>query len=202
MREVLQEKMDEARVRNVFDKCASGAIDVEVVRTESPSLLAKLIVEEKTRFEVMGEISDEDEVLKMMEERLLSKQFRLVCMAENHWNSVRTVSTLEDEVTCPICDSRMIAAVHQSNQTLVKILEKRRRGEALSKKETRDYQAASLTAQLIARYGKTAILVLAGRGIGATTAARILNPRLKDRLDILRAIAKGELEYERTRPYW
>ena len=202
MREVLQEKMDEGKIRDVFKRCSSGDLEIHLVRTSEPSPLAKLIVEEKTRFEVMGEISEEDEVLKMMEERLLSKQFRLVCMAGNHWNSVRTVSTLEEAVTCPICGSKMVAAVNQSNDTFAKILAKRVKGEKLSKQEDREYKSAALTAELISRYGRTALVVLAGRGIGATTAARILNPGLTDRLDILRAIAKGELEYERTRPYW
>jgi hypothetical protein len=59
-----------------------------------------------------------------------------------------------------------------------------------------------LTAELISRHGKNALLVLAGRGIGAVTAARILGSGLTERLAILRAIARGELEYERTRPYW
>jgi ATP-dependent Lhr-like helicase len=202
MREVLDDKMDEKRAMNVFDRFSEGGLEIHIVKTAGPSPLARLIIEEKTRFEVMGEITDEDEVLRMMEERLLSKKFRLVCMAEGHWNSVRTLTTLEDIVACPICDSKMIAATSPTKKDILKILTKRKRGETLTKSEEKEHKAASLTAELVSRYGKTALIVLAGRGIGATTAARILKPRLKDRLDILRAIAKGELQYERTRQYW
>jgi ATP-dependent Lhr-like helicase len=202
MREVLVDKMDEKRVMDVFDRYSKGNLRVHIANTDNPSPLARLIIEEKTRFEVMGEITDEDEVLRMMEERLLSKKFRLVCMAADHWNSVRTLSTLDDEVRCPICDSKMIAAVSPTSKDLQKIVAKRVRGEKLTRSEEKEFKAASLTAELISRYGKTALLVLAGRGIGATTASRILKPGLKDRLEILRAIAKGEMQYERTRPYW
>ncbi|MHA2176762.1 MAG: DEAD/DEAH box helicase [Candidatus Thorarchaeota archaeon] len=202
MREVLDDKMDEERVMEIFDRYSEGKVEIHSVMTKGPSPLARLIIEEKTRFEVMGEITEEDEVLRMVEERLLAKKFRLICMAEGHWNSVRTVSTLEDTVACPICDSRMIAAVYPSKNDLLKIIAKRKRGEGLTKTEVKEHQAASLTAELISRYGKTALMVLAGRGIGATTAARLLKPRLKDRLEILREIAKGELQYERTRQYW
>lgn len=202
MREVLEEKMDEKRMRSVFDQFTEGTIQVRVVKTEIPSPLARLIIEEKTRFEVMGEITEEDEVLKMMEERLLSKQFRLFCMAENHWNSVRTISTLEDQVSCPICGSKMIAVLQVSNNDFEKTLKKHIRNEPLSKKEQKIFKDAALTAELVSRYGKIALLVLAGRGIGARTASRILRPGLTERLEILREIAKGELEYERTRPYW
>jgi ATP-dependent Lhr-like helicase len=150
----------------------------------------------------MGEITEEDEILRMIEERLLSKKFRLICMAGNHWNSVRTVTTMEDIITCPICASKMIGVLQISDNDFPKLLEKRLRGKSLTKDEEKKYRAASLTAELVSRYGKTALLVLAGRGIGPTTASRILSPGLKERLQILRAIAKGELEYERTRPFW
>ncbi|MHA1769679.1 MAG: DEAD/DEAH box helicase [Candidatus Thorarchaeota archaeon] len=202
MREVIEEKMDEPRMKSVFDRCSSGELEVRCVKTHKYSELARLIIEEKTRFEVMGEITEEDEVLRMMEERLLAKRFRLVCMAGNHWNSVRTVSTLEDSVSCPVCGSRMIAAISPANDRLAKLLNRRMQGQPISKTEEREYKSAALTAQLISRYGKTALIVLAGRGIGPTVAARILRPGHTDRLEILRAIAKGELEYERTRPYW
>ena len=202
MREVLEEKMDEKRAMEVFGRFSSGDLKIHEVKTVKPSPLARLIVEEKTRFEVMGEITEEDEVLRMMEERLLSKQFRLICMAGNHWNSVRTITTMDDVVTCPICESKMIGVLQLSDNDFPKLLEKRLRGEVLTKEEEKKYKAASLTAELVSIYGKTALLVLAGRGIGATTASRILSPGLKERLQILRAIVKGELQYERTRPYW
>lgn len=202
MREVLDDKMDEKRVMAVFDRYSNGKLSVHVVSTETPTPLARLIIEEKTRFEVMGEITEEDEVLRMMEERLLAKKFRLICMASDHWNSVRTLSTLEDQISCPICGSRMITAISPTKKDFQKIIAKRVRGEKLTRNEEKEHKAASLVAELVSRYGKTALLVLAGRGIGATTASRILRPGLTDRLEILRAIAKGELEYERTRPYW
>ena len=202
MREVMEEKMDAKRALEVFTKFSSGNLTIHVVKTTTPSPLARLIIEEKTRFEVMGEITDEDEVLRMMEERLLSKQFRLVCMAQSHWDSVRTISTFEGRVECPICGSTMVAVLPVSERDFTKLVAKRLKGESLSKGEQKRYNAAALTAELVSTYGKTALLVLAGRGIGAVTAARILQPRLNERLEILRAIAKGELQYERTRPYW
>jgi ATP-dependent Lhr-like helicase len=202
MREVLEEKMDRKRALEVFTRFSKGKLIIHVVKTETPSPLARLIIEEKTRFEVMGEITEEDEVLRMMEERLLSKQFRMICMAQGHWDSIRTISTFEDVVECPICGSKMIAALPISEKNFTKLIAKRVKGEPFTKEEEKRYLVAVLTAELISRYGKTALLVLAGRGIGATTASRILEPGLIERLEILKAIAKGELQYERTRPYW
>ncbi|TFG13466.1 DEAD/DEAH box helicase [Candidatus Thorarchaeota archaeon] len=202
MKEILREKLDENRMLEVFEKIDTGEIQTVISKRKQPSLLARLIIEEKTRFEVMGEISDEDEVLRFLEERLLSRKFRLICMAKNDWNSVRTISTLDDEITCPICNSRMIAAVRERVKNLPTILRKVKAGEMLSGEEKKRYENASLTASLVAQYGKKALLALAGRGIGPTTASRVLRPGQTDRLTLLHSIAKAEQEYERTRPFW
>ncbi|MHA1215844.1 MAG: DEAD/DEAH box helicase [Candidatus Thorarchaeota archaeon] len=202
MREVLQEKMDEARVCEIFEGVRRENIEVLIARTERPSPLARLIVEERSRFEVMGELSEEGEVLRLVETRLLARQFRLVCM-NGDWESVRTVSTLEEQVTCPTCGSTMIAAVPVSHAGLRNILRKRREGEILSKHEMREYSAAALSASLVSQYGKRALLVLAGRGIGPTTAARILTPgAAENRLELLRRITEAEKTYAQTRRFW
>ena len=202
MREVMEEKLDESRVMSVFDGIANSEIDIHIVRTKAPSALARLIVEEKSRFEVIGEITEEDEVLAMMEERLLSHRFRLVCVGNGDWNSVRTVSSLEDKVSCPVCGSTMIAALHQKNADFTKIVKKQIAGEPLTREENKKYKAGGLTATLVSDYGRRALLVLAGQGIGPTTASRILRPGLDDRHSLLREIAKAEKEYARTRPFW
>ncbi|MHA1905825.1 MAG: DEAD/DEAH box helicase [Candidatus Thorarchaeota archaeon] len=202
MREVLNEKLDETRVVGLFDSVTSGKIAIHIAETDAPSPLARLIVEEKTRFEVMGEITDENEVLRMMEERLLAKKFRLVCMGKGDWNSVRTVSTLDDEIRCPICGSKMIAAVRPVDDELVKVVRKRIQGKPLSKEEEKAFKAGGLIADLVARYGRHALFVLAGRGIGPRTASRLLRPGMTDRLTALKAVAEAEKEYERTKPFW
>ena len=202
MREVLVEKLDEKQVQSIFDRSSTGELSIHVVRTESPSPLARLIVEEKTRFEVMGELMDEDEVLRIMEERLLSRKFKLLCMGTGDWESIRTLSTLDDVIKCPVCDSKMITARFPTDTEFRKILRKKIAGGELTSKEKKEYKRAALIADLVARYGKKALLVLSGRGVGARTASRILRPGLVERLEILKEIAKAEKEYAKTRPFW
>ncbi len=201
MREVIADKMDEQRAMEVFDKVRNGKIGLHIVRTTEPSHLARLIIEEKTRFEVMGEITEEDEVLRMMEERLLSSKFRLLCI-NRHWNSVRTISTLEEVVSCPVCGSRMVLAVHPSQKDLERVLTKLSKGEKLSADEEKKYKRAMLSASLVSEYGRAALMVLAGRGIGPSTASRILRPSRLARRSLLQEIAKAEKMYARTRQFW
>jgi len=202
MREILQEKLDEERVVRLFNDISTGLVNIHVVVTPRPSPLARLIVEEKTRFEILGEITDENEVLRLVESRLGARQFRLVCMANGDWESVRTISTLDDPVVCPKCGSQMIAAISPSESTLMAIIKMRRDGKTLSSEEMMQYSAAVLTAELISTYGKKALMVLAAHGIGPRTASRVLRPGITDRLALLREIVRAEREYARTRPFW
>ena len=56
-------------------------------------------------------------------------------------------------------------------------------------------------ASLVASYGKKAIFVLAGYGIGPDTASRILGKQ-KDGKELLKKILKAEITYARTRRFW
>lgn len=202
MREILQEKLDEKRVIALFDNISKGLVEIRVVTTTKPSPLARLIVEEKTRFEILGEITDESEILRLVESRLTARQFRLVCMANGDWDSVRTISTLGDTIECPNCGSRMIAVMSPSDSTLMTIMKMRRDGKSLSNEEMMEYSAAVLTAELVSTYGKKALMVLAAHGIGPRTASRVLQSATTDRLTLLREIVRAEREYARTRPFW
>ncbi len=201
MQEVLREKMDEETAARQFVMAAEGRLDVRIVQLTEMSPLARSVVEERSRFEVVGEVTEEDEILRLMERRLISRRLRLVC-TNCGWASTRTISTLDDEVGCALCASKMVAALHPREEEFVRIAKKRRLGEKLTGEEEKKYRAGVLTAELVAQYGKRALMALAGRGIGPRTAARILGPGRDDRLILLRAIAKAEKEYARTRQFW
>ena len=202
MMEVLRSKMDEEKMGRIIEGIATGKIETVIVETEEPSPLARLIVEERSRFEVMGELTEEDEVLRLLEDRLLSTRLKLVCLSGD-WESIRTISTLEDPILCPACGSRLIAVRRIGDKSLRRTLRKRMRGEPLSADEEREIRSATLSATLVSNYGKTALMTLAGRGIGPTTAARILTPSTAtDRLGLLRKIGEAERTYAQTRQFW
>jgi len=171
------------------------------VDRQQPSCLANLIVETRTRFEVIGEVTEEREILNVMQGRLESQRVKLVC-TNCAWHTVRTISTLESVIECPACNSKMIVTERPRSTTLEKTLEKAHRDEDLTDKDKKTLEKANLTSSLVANYGKKALLTLAGRGIGPTTAARILGPNIKDRISLLREIAKAERQYARTRQFW
>ncbi len=202
MEEVLSEKMDPMLIGNVIDRVREGTVEITTVRTEKPSTLARLIVEHKTRFEMITEVTGEEDVLRLLEERLLSRRMRLVCM-RGDWESIRTVSTLDDTVRCTRCGSTLVAVTNTTDKDLKQLIARVQRGESLTRNERRRYERAALSSSLVATYGKVAVMVLAGRGIGPETASRILRPgNVEHRLTLLRAVARAERDYARTHQYW
>ena len=80
---------------------------------------------------------------------------------------------------------------------------KRRRAPSREqlRKEKKEYRRLYKTASLVATYGKNAILVLAGHGVGPDTAARILAKQKKGN-ELLEEIVKAEITYAKTRQFW
>src|SRR5205807_1671248 len=72
---------------------------------------------------------------------------------------------------------RFVAATYLSDDALPKIMLKKIRSAKLSGEEEKAWMTAWRSAGLLQTYGKKAGLVLAARGVGATTATRILRNR-------------------------
>jgi ATP-dependent Lhr-like helicase len=111
-----------------------------------------------------------------------------------------------DKPKCPICGAIKIAVLGRQTKDLAKLLTKKQR----TKEEEKELKRLHKNASLILSYGKAAILVLVGRGIGPDTTARILrkynvSELLKSedlQIKLLRDILKAELTYARTRGFW
>jgi ATP-dependent Lhr-like helicase len=71
----------------------------------------------------------------------------------------------------------------------------------LSEAEDKEIQRLLDTASLVMYNGAEAVKVLAGRGVGVRTAARILSgPEKGD--DLLREVFEAEKQYAKTRRFW
>jgi ATP-dependent Lhr-like helicase len=119
-----------------------------------------------------------------------------------NWDSIRGVDTLREVVRCPKCRSSLIAATYRSNDALGPIIHKKKRGSKLTPEEEKEWMTAWRSAGLIQNYGKRAGIVLAARGVGPTTATRILRHRLAREDDLYLSVLRAERDFERTRMFW
>ena len=84
----------------------------------------------------------------------------------------------------------------------MKIVKKKLKKKELTAEELKELQNIRRSADLVLVYGKKAVLVLAGRGIGPQTAARVLSMLQPTKEKLLKDILDAEKEFIRTKKYW
>ncbi len=84
---------------------------------------------------------------------------------------------------------------------LPNIIVKKLKGLKISADDNRRFDRAWKIASLINNFGRKAITVLSGHGIGADTAARVLRNSI-DESTLYRSIYEAERQYVLTRGFW
>ncbi len=203
-REIFLEKLDMQRARQVIADIQSGEISVDIdrQRKEACSPLALPILDKVIPHDLLRPAVPTGSFVEIIKERLLSSNTKLVCMFQGDWQGIRAVRDVPDRPRCPKCKSTLVAATYQSDEKLLKIVRKRKRGEDLTDEERQEWERGSLSASLVQNSGRKAVIVLAGRGVGPTTATRILRRLHRSEDDLYLDILKAEREYARTRLFW
>ena len=97
--------------------------------------------------------------------------------------------------------SKLVTSTSRFDNELDKIIVRKLSGSQLSADENHKFKRAWKVASLINSFGRRALVVLAGYGIGADSAARILRSYDEDS-ELYRAIYEAEKQYVTTRGFW
>lgn len=134
-----------------------------------------------------------DEVISQLRSRLENERAVMICMNCERVRSQRVAKIEGGPLSCNGCKGKMLVSVREN---LCDMLKKWLNDPEHSDRMTRN-------AELVKRHGRIAILTMMGRGIGETTAQRVLRSiEGSDERSLLEAIHRAELEYARTRRYW
>jgi ATP-dependent Lhr-like helicase len=95
----------------------------------------------------------------------------------------------------------LITATFWSDNDLARITREKLAGKPISEDESHRFDRAWKVASLVNNFGRKALLVLAGHGIGADTAARLLRNYVGDE-EMYRSIYEAERQYVMTRGFW
>jgi len=202
-RELFTEKLDIKGARRVLERVGLGEMAIETIQDVGQCTpFALPILDRIVPHGLLRPAVEEASLIEVVKSRLLSTNLRLLCMNCGDWDSIRGVDTLREVIRCPKCRSSLIAATYRSNDALGPIINKKKRGSKLSPEEEKEWMTAWRSAGLIQNYGKRAGIVLAARGVGPTTAARILRNRLPREDDLYLSVLRAEREFERTRMFW
>lgn len=200
IRELIHDKYDIERTTQVFERVKNGSCCLHWINVPEFSDLAQPILEHLAKFSA-NPLNIERGIIELVKERLEKTKHRLICIRCAKWE--RTVDTIQipERIFCPICRSRLITATFWSDNELAKIISKRLNGSKLLQEEEHRFDRAWKVASLINNFGRKALIVLAGYGIGADAAARILRNYIDDD-GIYRSVYEAERQYVMTRGFW
>ena len=202
-RELFAEKLDIEGSKLVLNRIQSGDLKIDIVQDAGQCTpLAVPLLDRIVPHGLLRPAVEQASILDVVKSRLLHSKLRLLCMHCGQWDSVRTIENLPEQIRCPKCHSTLVASTFLSNDSLEKVIQKKMRSKRLSPEESKEWMTGWRSAGLIQNYGRRAGIVLAGRGIGPTTASRVLRKHTPKEDDLYLNILKAEREFERTRMFW
>jgi len=203
LRELFTEKLDLENTQKVVQGIREGKIRTEVTPYGVEcSPLALPLLDKIAPHDLLRPAVPVKAVVEIIKERIASETVRLVCVFCSNYDGIRTIRTLPNKIRCPTCKSTLVAVTYKDDVELRKIVRKKIRKQELTREEEKKWLTAWKSASLMQTYGKKAAIALAGRGVGPTTAVRILRKPHKTEEKFYMNIVRAEREYTRTRMFW
>ena len=200
LRELFHDKYDLKNTDKILQKIKENLISVKWLEVDNFSKLSEPILDHTTKY-YSSPINLDKGILDLVKARLAKTKHRLVCARCGKWERVIETKEVKNLLVCPYCKSRQITATFYSDYDLPKIIRKKHEGKKLSADEKHKFNRAWKVASLVENFGKLAITVMSGYGVGADTGARILRNMVDEEI-IFKQIYEAERQYVITRGFW
>src|SRR5918911_978169 len=201
IRELVHDKYDMVQTQQVLNGIKEKKIKIHWLEVSEFSDLAKPIIEHSTKMAGAMPLSIEKGVIELVKERLEKTKHRLICIRCGKWERVIETKDVPEEISCPNCRSRLVTATFWSDDEMSRIIRTRIAGGKLTPEQNHKFERAWKIASLVNNFGRKALIVLSGHGVGADTAARILRNYVDDE-QVYRSIYEAEKQYVITRGFW
>ena len=200
LRELFHDKYDLKNSEIILEKIRENKISVKWLEVDNFSKLAEPILDHTAKYYAAPANLDKG-IINLVKARLAKTKHRLICARCGKWERVVETNEVKSILICPYCKARQITATYYSDYDLPKIIQKKHAGKKLSSDEKHKFDRAWKVSSLIENFGKIAITVLSGYGVGADTAARILR-NMVDEEYLFKQIYEAERQYIVTRGFW
>jgi len=192
LNEILTEKLDLQKTKELIKKIK----DFEIVVKDEISYLGSLGLEK--RYEIVPG-KTEHEVLNILEERLKQTKLGFVCCNCGWCIKSRAENAF---LECRDCKAKIVAVVPEKYvEEASKLVKNYKGGKTLSRQELKWLDLTLNSGSLVMSNGEKAVLCLAARGVGVTTASRILRKPLTKE-ELIQEILEAEKKYIQTKKFW
>ncbi|HYA33954.1 MAG TPA: DEAD/DEAH box helicase [Candidatus Bathyarchaeia archaeon] len=195
LRDIADDKLDLDRTSRVLTQIQDGRLQVVT------SKLSPLSRERHygARDLLVTDNADRS-ILMALKNRILNDRVILFCLTCKKWKSKRHVANVPEQPQCPLCNSKLIAALKPWEDEDVVIVTKSE--SAKSPEEKARTRRVYRNANLVLSHGKKGVIALASRGLGPEAASRVIRKSRRDEEDFYRDILRHERHYTLTRKFW
>ncbi|AJZ76110.1 DEAD/DEAH box helicase [Candidatus Nitrosotenuis cloacae] len=200
LRELFHDKYDLEKTKQVLSEINSNSVQIHWLEQNKFSKLAEPILDHTTKY-YSSPTSIDKGILDLVKTRLFKTSHRFICARCGKWERVVKTNEIENMPVCPYCKARQITTTFYSDHDLAKIIQKKAAGKKITADENHRFSRAWKAASLLENFGKIALIVLSGYGVGVDTASRILR-NMVDEETLYRQIYEAERLYVTTRGFW
>jgi ATP-dependent Lhr-like helicase len=195
VRDIANSRLDLARTSDILRRIQDG--DVIVVTSKLSPLSRQRHY--GTRELLVTDNADRS-ILAALKNRIMNDRVILFCLTCKKWKSKRNVGSVPEQPECPLCSSKLIAALKPWEDEDIVILSKPQNTKTADEKARtkRVYRNANL----VLSHGKKGVIALASRGLGPEAASRVIRKARVDEEGFYRDILRHERQYTLTRRFW
>jgi ATP-dependent Lhr-like helicase len=204
IRETLMLHVDFPGARDIYKQIHDGSIELTAFKAkDKPTPLAfHLLYKHVDIPELIAPEIVEKDTIERLRYSLDNMTVDLLCFECGSLMQAEVVKALPPKPKCSSCQSGLLAVSSWSTDFLVRILEKKLKGQLLEDSERDLLAKARRSADLILSYGRRAVVAQCVYGIGPQTASRILAKMHDDERSFYKELLEAKLRFIITRPFW
>ncbi len=202
-RETFLEHVDFDRVRQVFRDIRSGALRIATFKGKTPTPLGYPIVRRYVEApELFSPEAEREANVERMRQYLLTERVNLLCFACGVIDVDLEVGKLAEKPACTHCGANILSPLSWYGTPIRDAFTRRQMGLDLSEEEEKELVRARQGADLVAVYGRKAVIAMSVYGVGPQAGSRILAKMHRDEKAFYDDLYEAKLKYLTTRPYW
>ncbi len=188
IRESMEKDVDIEQTIELLKRVNAGDIGIAVIKAGECSPIASISRSVRHGYDLIPPYDMRQAIIRYVHARLLAENLTFVCTDCLRYVETRRINDVT-EFVCPECGSTRIGVLKDTEDAV------RRK---LSKGAIED---AKRSAELLARYGRAALLALAGRGLTIEDAGTILKQECEDNDRLVELILAEEKELLKRKFY-